>query len=301
MTTSSMTCRLLEAKGLTKHYTGFSLQGVDIAVNEGEVVGFIGQNGAGKSTTIKALLGLISVDGGSASVLGTASENLSLPSGSTIKEQIGVVFDTVSFPEHMKLSDVGKALSYAYTGWDQHLFEEYMKDFGLDTNKRIKELSRGMGMKMSLACALSHGAKLLILDEATAGLDPMARDEVLDILRDFVGEPGCGILMSSHITSDLERIADRIVCIDEGKILFDLPKDAITDTMGIARCRKTDLESVASLGMFSDSELRYLQHDYGVDVLVPDRYVFVQEMPDVPCDRMSIDDYLAFILKGGVR
>lgn len=158
-----------------------------------------------------------------------------------------------------------------------------------------------MGMKLSLACALSRRAQLLVLDEATAGLDPMAREEVLDILRDFVGEPGRGILMSSHITSDLERIADRIVCIDEGKILFDLPKDAITDEMGIARCRKADFEKIAASRIIPNEEFRYLMHDYGIDVLVPDRYAFARAMPNIPCDRMTVDDYMAFVLKGGVR
>lgn len=293
--------RLVEARGLVKHYPGFSLENVDLAVEEGEVVGFVGQNGAGKSTTIKALLGLVPIDGGSARVLGVPSESLAQPSGSRTKEQIGVVFDTVSFPEHLKVAEVGRILSTAYAGWEPHRFEQYLREFGLDGGKRVKELSRGMGMKLNMACALSHRARLLVLDEATAGLDPMARDEVLDILRDFVGEPGHGILMSSHITSDLERIADRIVCIDGGKILFDLPKDAITDTMGIARCRVADFERIASSSIVPDSELRYLRHDYGIDVLVPDRYSFARAMPDIPCDRMTIDDYLALVLKGGVR
>ena len=292
---------LIEARGLTKHYPGFSLDAVDLTVDEGEVVGFVGKNGAGKSTTIKALLGLIPTGGGAATVLGTPSEQLAQPSGYATKERIGVVFDAVSFPGHLKVSDIGKMLSRAYADWDGGLFERYEKDFGLDPGKRVKELSRGRGMKLSLACALSHRAQLLVLDEATAGLDPMAREEVLDILRDFVGEPGRGILMSSHVTSDLERIADRIVCIDEGKILFDLPKDAITDEMGIARCRKTDFEKIAASGIIPNEEFRYLMHDYGIDVLVPDRYAFAQAMPNIPCDRMTVDDYMAFVLKGGVR
>ena len=158
-----------------------------------------------------------------------------------------------------------------------------------------------MGMKLSLACAFSHDARLLILDEATAGLDPMARDEVLDRLRDFVAEPGRAVLMSSHITSDLERIADRIVCIDNGRIVFDLPKDAITDEMGIARCRVADLERVAASGVIPERDLRYLRHDYGIDLLVPDRFAFAESFPEVPVDRMTIDDYLALTLKGGVR
>ncbi|MBM6676339.1 ABC transporter ATP-binding protein [Olsenella uli] len=292
---------LIEAHGLTKHYEGFSLEGVDLTVSEGEVVGFVGQNGAGKSTTIKALLGLFPTDGGTSSVLGTPSDELSRPSGAATKEQVGVVFDAISLPEHLRVADVGRIYGRAYATWDAHRFSRLTAELGLDARKTVKELSRGMGMKLSLACAFSHDARLLILDEATAGLDPMARDEVLDRLRDFVAEPGRAVLMSSHITSDLERIADRIVCIEAGCIVFDLPKDAITDEMGIARCRVADLEKIADSGVIPERDLRYLRHDYGIDVLVPDRFAFAESFPEIPVDRMTIDDYLALTLKGGVR
>lgn len=292
---------LVSAHGLTKHYEGFSLEGVDLDIREGEVVGFVGKNGAGKSTTIKALLGLIATDGGTSSVLGTPSELLSRPEGAHAKERVGVVFDTVSLPGHLRVRDVGTIYARAYDRWDAHRFSRLIDTFDLPAEKCVKDLSRGMGMKLSLACALSHDAHVLILDEATAGLDPMARDEVLDRLRDFVAEPGRAVLMSSHITSDLERIADRVVCIDEGRIVFDLPKDAITDEMGVARCRVADFERVAASGMVPESELRYLRNEYGIDVLVPDRYDFARRFPEIPCDRMTIDDYLTLTLKGGVR
>lgn len=299
--TKGSSAALIEARGLTKHYDGFSLEGVDLAVNEGEVVGFVGQNGAGKSTTIKALLGLIRVDGGEGSVLGTPSDELTRASGAATKERVGVVFDTVSLPGHLRVADVGRIYASAFASWDAHRFSQLTRDLGLDSKKAVKDLSRGMGMKLSLACALAHDPQVLILDEATAGLDPMARDEALDRLRDFVAQPGHAILMSSHITSDLERIADRIVCIDAGRIVFDLEKDAITDSAGVARCRVADLERIASSGMVPDSELRYLRHDYGIDVLVPDRFAFAEMFPDIPCDRMTIDDYMSLTLKGGVR
>ena len=292
---------LIEAHGLTKHYDGFSLKSVDLTVTEGEVVGFIGQNGAGKSTTIRALLGLFPTDGGNSHVLGCESSKLSRAAGAKVKEEIGVVFDAISFPEHLKVADIGRIYARAYSNWDAHRFAHMTADLGLDAKKTVKSLSRGMGMKLSLACALSHNARLLILDEATAGLDPMARDEILDRLRDFVAEPGHAILMSSHITSDLERIADRIVCIDAGRIVFDLPKDVITDEMGIARCRVADLERIADAGIMPDAELRYLRHDYGIDVLVPDRFAFAESFPEIAVDRMTIDDYMTLTLKGGVR
>ena len=299
--TKGSSAALIEARGLTKHYDGFSLEGVNLAVNEGEVVGFVGQNGAGKSTTIKALLGLIRVDGGEGSVLGTPSDELTRASGAATKERVGVVFDTVSLPGHLRVADVGRIYASAFASWDAHAFDRLARELGLDPRKAVKDLSRGMGMKLSLACALAHDPQVLILDEATAGLDPMARDEALERLRDFVAQPGHAILMSSHITSDLERIADRIVCIDAGRIVFDLEKDAITDSAGIARCRVADLERIASSGMIPDSELRYLRHDYGIDVLVPDRFAFAEMFPDIPCDRMTIDDYMSLTLKGGVR
>lgn len=299
--TKGSSAALIEARGLTKHYDGFSLEGVNLAVNEGEVVGFVGQNGAGKSTTIKALLGLIRVDGGEGSVLGTPSDELTRASGAATKERVGVVFDTVSLPGHLRVADVGRIYATAFASWDAHRFSQLTHDLGLDPKKAVKDLSRGMGMKLSLACALAHDPQVLILDEATAGLDPMARDEALERLRDFVAQPGHAILMSSHITSDLERIADRIVCIDAGRIVFDLEKDAITDSAGVARCRVADLERIASSGMIPDSELRYLRHDYGIDVLVPDRFAFAEMFPDIPCDHMTIDDYMSLTLKGGVR
>lgn len=293
---------LIEARGLTKHYDGFSLQDVGLDVNEGEVVGFVGKNGAGKSTTIKALLGLIELDGGQARVLGVDAHALGHDhAAARMKEQIGVVFDTVAMPGHLKVADVACMYARAYSTWDQHAFDQFVREFDLEPCKLVKDLSRGMGMKLSLACALCHGARLLILDEATAGLDPMARDEILDRLRAFVAEPGHAVLMSSHITSDLERIADRVVCIDNGRIVFDLVKDQITDEMGIARCRVADFERIAASGIIPEHELRYRKNDYGIDVLVPDRFAFAENFPGVPCDRMTIDDYLSLTLKGGVR
>ena len=293
---------LIEAHGLTKHYQDFSLEKVDLTVDEGEIVGFVGQNGAGKSTTIKALLGLTALDGGTARILGADVNDLARGTATArIKEQIGVVFDTVSMPGHLRVADVGRVHARAFDQWNQHLFDQLVREFGLGPNKQVKDLSRGMGMKLSLACALSHGARLLVLDEATAGLDPMARDEILDRLRAFVEEPGRAVLMSSHITSDLEKIADRVLCIESGRIVFDLAKDEITDEMGIARCRVAEFEAVAASGIIPERELRYRRHDYGIDLLVPDRFAFARQFPNIPVDHMTIDDYMTLTLKGGVR
>ena len=207
MTSSRVGAPLIEARNITKHYDGFTLQGVSLTVEPGQIVGFIGQNGAGKSTTIKALLGIIGIDAGDARILGVDARGLS-GADAAVKERVGVVFDTVSMPPHIKIAEVGKLMDRAYQTWDARVFEEYLHRFKLDSKKAIKELSRGMGMKLSLACALAHNPQVLILDEATAGLDPIARDEVLDILREFMAVEGHAILLSTHITSDLEKIAD---------------------------------------------------------------------------------------------
>ena len=304
MTATLAGAPLVEARRITKHYDGFALQGVSLAVEPGHIVGFIGQNGAGKSTAIKALLGLIGLDGGEAFILGVPAQDVA-GAHSDVKERIGVVFDTVSMPHHMKVAEVGKLMARAYASWDQTAFEGYLLRFGLEPGKAVKELSRGMGMKLSLACALAHNPHVLILDEATAGLDPMARDEVLDMLREFVaaedaeGNPVHAILMSSHITSDLDKIADEVVCIDEGRIVFSCAKDEICDAMGLARCRAAEVELLLASSSSPD-ELRAIHHDYGVDVLVPDRFEFMRAFPEIPCDRVSIDDYMALMLKGAV-
>ena len=304
MTATLAGAPLIEARRITKHYDGFALQGVSLAVEPGHIVGFIGQNGAGKSTAIKALLGLIGLDGGEAFILGVPAQDVA-GAHSDVKERIGVVFDTVSMPHHMKVAEVGKLMARAYASWDQTAFEGYLLRFGLEPGKAVKELSRGMGMKLGLACALAHNPHVLILDEATAGLDPMARDEVLDMLREFVaaedaeGNPVHAILMSSHITSDLDKIADEVVCIDEGRIVFSCAKDEICDAMGLARCRAAEVELLLASSSSPD-ELRAIHHDYGVDVLVPDRFEFMRAFPEIPCDRVSIDDYMALMLKGAV-
>ena len=302
--TSGQPAPLIKARGLTKYYEGFDLQGINLTVEPGQILGFIGQNGSGKSTTIKALLGLIKRDGGTATVLGTPAEDLAR-GAAAVKEQIGVVFDAVSMPSHLHVGEVGKLMRRAYRSWDQAAYEGYLRRFELtDPKKTVKDLSRGMGMKLSLACALSHGARLLILDEATAGLDPMARDEVLDILRDFVsvedvaGNLANGILMSSHITSDLDKIADTILCIDAGRPVFQMAKDEITDIMGVARCRERDVERVVASGVLGEEPVRMLRHEYGIDLLVGDRFAFAESFQDIPCDRMTIDDYMALMLKG---
>ena len=287
---------LLTITNLEKRYDGFALRGVSLSVPAGSVVGFVGSNGAGKTTTIKAALGLIRPDGGTVELFGGES-----PRAATTKQRIGVVFDTCALPEEITVATAGALMRSVYTRWDQRAFERYLQEFGLPTDKRISDLSRGMGMKLSLACALSHEAELLILDEATAGLDPIARDEALDVLRAFMAGEGHGVLMSSHITSDLEKIADYIVCIDEGRIVFAVEKDAITDMAAVAQCRAAEFDEVAESGFFAPGELRFMRHPYGTSVLVPDRFAFSERFPKIALDRADIDGYMGLMLKGEIR
>jgi ABC-2 type transport system ATP-binding protein len=285
---------LLKIKGLCKAYKDFSLSNVSFNVPQDSVVGLVGANGAGKTTIIRSVLGIIPVDGGQLELCGA------LPAAN-VKQDVGIVFDTCSFPNEITVRDVARMMKASYFNWDAEVFFKSLQEFSLPTSRKIRELSRGMGMKLMLAIALSHQARLLVLDEATAGLDPLARDEVLEILRGYMERPGRGILMSTHITSDLERIADYIVCIDAGKVLFSCDKDTITEVAGIAHCRKDQFAAVMESGKLKPGETHFSCHAYGVDVLVDDRCAFTREFPEIAVEKASIDEYMRLTLKGDIR
>lgn len=292
-------CRLLEVSGLAKRYEGFALEGVSISLEPGCVIGLVGSNGAGKTTILKSILGLVHPDGGSVCLLGEEA----FPGGGAsdrVKQRVGVVFDTCAFPADCRVADVAAMGRALFDNWDGACWDEFARRFSLPRKKKVSELSRGMGMKLSLAFALAHGPELLILDEATAGIDPLARDEVLDILREFMADGRRGILMSSHITTDLEKLADEVICLDAGKVVFAAPKEAITDEAGIARCREADLEAVLASGLASAAagEMYVLRGAYGSDLLVPDRFAFSRACPDIPVDRATLEEYMALRLKG---
>lgn len=285
------------AKGLAKRYDGFALGPLSLEVQTGTVVGLVGANGAGKTTLIKCLLSLIEPDAGHLVVLDdTLDEQADL--NPATKERIGVVLDTCAFTQESRVRDIAQLGRVTYRTWDQSRFDELLSSSGIAPKKRVKDLSRGMGMKLSLAFALSHEPDLLILDEATAGLDPLARDEMLDMLRTFIEDGAHSIFMASHITSDLEKLADRIVCIDGGQIIFDLPKEAICDEAGIAHCREAQLAALVEGLCAEAGGLRILREAYSVNVLVPDRFAFARAFPDIPVDKASLDDYLMMTLKG---
>ncbi len=231
---------LLELKGVSRRVSDrFSLRDVTLTVEPGQIVGFVGANGAGKTTTIRAALGLIKLDAGEVQLLGQRCDaNAPGEAQRHLRSRVGLVLDTCPFPSTLKVGQIETLVGPAYPTWSRETFARFIDRFGLDPKTKVKDLSRGMGMKLQLACALSHNAKLLVLDEATAGLDPMAREELLDELLAFVSDGQRSVLLSSHITSDLDRTADRVICIDNGSIVFDLPREDITDRAGIATARK---------------------------------------------------------------
>ena len=213
---------------VSKHYPAFTLGPLDLTVPTGSVVGFIGENGAGKSTTIKLILGLIAPDSGEITVFGQ--------SGARDLEHIGVVLDRCCFPGDLSARDIGRILRASYKTWSSKVFEDYLDRFDLPRKKPVKDYSRGMQMKLSIACALSHDCRLLVLDEPTSGLDPVIRDEILDIFYDFMQDDSHSILISSHITSDLEKICDYVAFIHQGQIRLFEEKDGLLARLGILHC-----------------------------------------------------------------
>ncbi len=298
-----MNTDVIRVEGLCKHYRSFELRDVSFTVPAGMVVGFVGENGAGKTTTIDCILGAAYPDAGSIRIFGQEVSNASQhyigdAAFAGLRQDIGFVFDSCPFPNEYSIGKIERICSAAYRKWDVETFEQLLQAFQLERAKTVKELSRGMGMKVSMAIALAHHPNLLVLDEATAGLDPLARDEVLDLIKACLEREECAVLMSSHITSDLERIADRLLCIDEGRIVFDLPTDSITDKAGVAHCTTKDVELLQESGAFEPGELVALRSNFSTNVLAEDRFAFAEAFPEVPCERLSIEEYMAFMLKG---
>ncbi len=288
---------LLRITNLSKHYPDFTLESLNLEVEPGMIVGLIGTNGAGKTTTLKAALGLITPDSGSIELLGQPLQGAT-PTLDEVKQSLGVVLDSCSFPRDWHIKDVGTVGRISYTQWDEGLWQQLCERFELLSTKTVADLSRGMGMKLSLAFALAHHPRLLILDEATAGLDPMARDEVLECLRDYMEQNSCAILMSTHITTDLEKLADWVACIDHGRLQFNLPKEAITDEAGVARLTQAEWEQLAQNPPETLGEIRYLKQPHWVDVLVTDRRALASLLPQALIERATIEEYMTLSLKG---
>lgn len=228
----------IEIRNLCKNYKDFSLNINSLDIPKGCIMGLIGSNGAGKSTMIKAILDLIQTDGGEIRINGESNKN------ETVREDVGVVFDEIKFPQTFTAKDIRLVLKGVYKNWDDGLYNKYISAFKLPDNKKIKDCSRGMKMKLSIATALAHKPKLLILDEATSGIDPVVRDEILDIFLEFIQDEEHTILASSHIISDLEKAADYITFINDGKIVFCEEKDILLDKYRLVKCGNDELNAL---------------------------------------------------------
>ena len=272
----------IELSELTKRYAGFTLGPIDLTLPGGAILGLIGENGAGKTTLMKTMLGVTRPDGGTVRLLGQEAEQA--------KADIGVVLEDCFFYEGMRPRDVGRVLGGVYPTWDGALFEAYLKKFGLADQKSIKALSRGMRMKLSLAAALAHRPKLLLLDEATAGLDPVVRDEILDEFLDFACDEQHSILISSHITSDLEKAADYIAYLHQGKLLLCEEKDCLLEKYGRLACSEAELSAVDASLLVGVRRGRF-----SCEALVKNRALFAAAYPHLAVEGVGLDDIMVFI------
>lgn len=279
----------IEINNLNKNYQDFQLKDVSFKVPRGSIVGFIGENGAGKTTTIKSILNLVKRDEGTIELLGMDT----LKDEKKIKESVGVVMDGCNFHDNLKTGDISKMMKSIYKNWNQQMFQHYLKEFKLPDNKIIKEFSRGMKMKLQIAVALSHEAELLILDEATSGLDPIVREEILDVFMEFIQDEKHAILISSHITSDLDKIADYIVFIHQGEILLDEEKETLLSQMGILKCSEEDFRKLEG-----NEFIRYRKNQFSFEVLVTDKAAIRKKYPEAVVDGVTIEEIMLFYVRG---
>ena len=279
----------IEIKGLEKRYDGFQLGSFDLTLPSGCIMGLVGENGAGKSTTIKLIMNAIGRDAGEISVLGVDNRSAGFRD---VKEVIGVVLDEAYFPEVMSARNVGKVMALTYKNWDAAAFEGYLKKFSLAPDKIFKDYSRGMRMKLAIAAALSHGAKLLILDEATSGLDPMARDELLDIFNDFTRDENCSILLSSHIVSDLEKICDYIAFLHRGRLVLCEEKDRLLEEYALVRLPEERLSELSEESIISRRASGYATEALVLRGGIP---------AAIPTEHTSLEDIILFMAKGDER
>lgn len=277
----------LTISGLTKTYPDFTLDNVSFAVPSGSIVGLIGENGAGKSTTINAVLGLIQKEAGQVSILGKEKID------DDTKERIGVVFDGSNYPEILSPKKINRIMKNIYRSWNEQIYFRLLKQFSLPLDKQVKQFSKGMKMKLAISAAFSHQSNLLILDEATSGLDPVMRDDILDMLLEFVQEEERSILVSSHITSDLEKIADYIVFIHKGKVVFSKPKDALMEQYGMIKCGTAQFEALDKADITA-----YRKMDYEWQVLITNREKMERKYPKAMIVPAAIDEIMLLYIKG---
>ena len=275
---------VLELKEVTKNYGDFRLDKVSFSVPKGTVCGFIGQNGAGKTTTIRLILDSVQRDGGAITMFG---QEVIPGKSDSLREDVGVVFDEMGFHEFLTPKQIDKIMMHVYKNWNSELFFTYLTRFGLPSGKKCGDYSRGMRMKLQIAVALSHDAKLLIMDEPTSGLDPIVRNEMIQIFREFVVEEDHTILLSSHITTDLEKIADEVVFIEGGRIVLSGNKDEILMKHGLLKCKKEDADKI------SDSFAVYREiDDFHAEILVNDRESCAKLYPNAVIEPATLEEIM---------
>ena len=283
---------VIELKNVVKDYGDFKLDHISFAVPEGSVCGFIGQNGAGKTTTINLILDIINRDEGEISLFGKPVDQ----DHAYVREDVGVVFDEMGFHEFMTAKDINIMMKNIYKNWDEVAFFDYLKRFSLPSKKKCGAFSRGMRMKLQIAAAMSHKAKLLIMDEPTSGLDPIVRNEMIGIFRDFVVEEDHTILLSSHITGDLEKISDEVVFIDGGKIVLSGNKDEILEKHGILKCKKEEASKVSEALIVGVEE-----EAYSTSILVNDRHAAAKLYPDMVIEEAALEDIMIYYVNAEKR
>ncbi|MGM9880006.1 MAG: ABC transporter ATP-binding protein [Bacilli bacterium] len=276
----------IELENVSKQYDGFLLDKISFKVIKGTVMGFVGQNGSGKTTTIKALLGINKIDEGNIKINGRDILDKEL-----VKGDIGVIFDEIPFQQNLKIYQLQRMLKYFFINWNDEVFLNYIKKFNLPLKKKISELSKGMKMKLQIATCLSHNAKTLIMDEPTTGLDPVVRNEILNEFMDFMLDENHSILISSHITSDLEKIADSITFIHNGKMLLSDDKNMILENFGIYRCA-----DIKNIPIKEEDIVSIRKNEFGYEVMT--RNITSYKSNNIEFDKASLDEIMLFHVKG---
>ena len=278
----------IEIKDLTKKYDGFMLDNISFNVPKGSIMGFIGQNGAGKTTTIRLLLNLIKKDSGSIRMFGLDNTEHE----KEIKSKISAVFDELPFHDMLNANQLSVILSGIFPDWDKNTFNNYLDRFALPRKKRFGEFSKGMKMKLQIAASLSHGARLLIMDEATTGLDPVVRNEILDIFLEFLQDESNSILLSSHITTDIEKIADRVTFIDKGRILLSENRDETVENHGVIKCTKAQYKDIDREDFIS-ARLT----DFGAEVMVSSKEKAAKKYSGLTIDNTTLEEIMLFYVR----
>lgn len=279
---------ILKVENLSKKYDGFALKNISFNLPKGSIMGLVGENGAGKTTTIKLILNLVKKDGGNINIFNLDN----IEDEQKIKENIGVVFDNSYFHDNLMPKDISKIMNNIYSNWEDDIFLDYLRIFKLPKDKVVKEFSKGMKMKLSIAVALSHNPQLLILDEPTSGLDPIVRSEILDIFLDYIQDEEKSILFSTHITSDLDKIADYITFIHDGEIILSESKEELISNYGIIKCGKNDFQRIAK-----EDIIGYRKNQFSYEVLLKDKSKNSIKYKDFIIDSANLEDIMLFYIR----